>query len=461
MGEGGSCRGRQSGSLSAEPGRGLGVASGPRPWAGLASCVEPLSPSQFGVKAVPCICRQNLSKAWFEKEVPDHGGFAASCALCGIAACALRRAGSRKGKVLLQMFAKSVLSADCNAVLKALQPIFQEQGMTETVHNWEDHGYLVTYIKKNGSFANLRIHPNGLVLVDLQSYNDDMKGREEVDQLLNKVEDRMKELIHGNIKRVKRLPAILRGGVIDRYWPTADGRLVEYDIDEVVYDEDSPFQNIKILHSKQFGNILILSGDVNLAESDLAYTQAIMGSGKEDYTGKEVLILGGGDGGILYEIVKLKPKMVTMVEIDQMVIDGCKKYMRKTCGDVLDNLKGDCYQVLIEDCIPVLKRYAKEGRMFDYVINDLTAVPISTSPEEDSTWEFLRLILDLSMKVLKQDGKYFTQGNCINLTDALALYEEQLSRLYCPVEFSKETVCVPSYMELWVFYTIWKKQTDI
>lgn len=60
-----------------------------------------------------------------------------------------------------------------------------------------------------------------------------------------------------------RLPAILRGGVIDRYWPTADGRLVEYDIDEVVYDEDSPFQNIKILHSKQFGNILILSGDVS------------------------------------------------------------------------------------------------------------------------------------------------------------------------------------------------------
>lgn len=59
------------------------------------------------------------------------------------------------------------------------------------------------------------------------------------------------------------LPPIVRGGAIDRYWPTADGRLVEYDIDEVVYDEDSPYQNIKILHSKQFGNILILSGDVS------------------------------------------------------------------------------------------------------------------------------------------------------------------------------------------------------
>lgn len=42
---------------------------------------------------------------------------------------------------------------DCNAVLKALQPIFQEQGMTETVHNWEDHGYLATYIKKNGRWV--------------------------------------------------------------------------------------------------------------------------------------------------------------------------------------------------------------------------------------------------------------------------------------------------------------------
>ncbi|KAG8590049.1 hypothetical protein GDO81_006608 [Engystomops pustulosus] len=271
--------------------------------------------------------------------------------------------------------------------------------MTETVHSWEDHGYLATYTAKNG-----------------------------------------------------RLPPIVRGAEVDRYWPTADGRLVEYDIDEIVYSKDSPYQNIKILHSKQFGNILILNGDVNLAESDLAYTHAIMGSGKEDYCGKEVLILGGGDGGILYELVKLKPKMVTMVEISfsyQMVIDGCRQHMRKTCGDVLDNLKGDCYQVLVEDCVPVLKTYAKEGRTFDYVINDLTAVPISTSPEEDSTWEFLRLILDLCIKVLKQDGKYFTQGNCVNLTEALTLYEEQLNMLYCPVQFSKDVVCVPSYMELY------------
>jgi len=58
-----------------------------------------------------------------------------------------------------------------------------------------------------------------------------------------------------------------------------------------------------------------VSPAADLAESDLAYTQAIMGSGRENYEGKEILILGGGDGGILAETVKLKPKMVTMVEI--------------------------------------------------------------------------------------------------------------------------------------------------
>lgn len=53
----------------------------------------------------------------------------------------------------------------------------------------------------------------------------------------------------------------------------------------------------------------------DLAESDIAYTNAIMGSSKENYAGKEVLVLGGGDGGILAEVVKQKPKMITMVEI--------------------------------------------------------------------------------------------------------------------------------------------------
>ncbi|MCQ8205475.1 hypothetical protein NP569_24610, partial [Vibrio parahaemolyticus] len=58
--------------------------------------------------------------------------------------------------------------ADGEAILKGLQSIFQEQGRTESVHTWQDPGYLATYTYQNGSFANLRIYPQGLVLLDLQ-----------------------------------------------------------------------------------------------------------------------------------------------------------------------------------------------------------------------------------------------------------------------------------------------------
>lgn len=44
------------------------------------------------------------------------------------------------------------------------------------------------------------------------------------------------------------------------------------------------------------------------------------------------------------------------------------------------------------------------------------------------------------------------QGNSANMTEALSLYEEQLGKLSCPVSFSKEVVCVPSYLELYPFF---------
>ena len=45
---------------------------------------------------------------------------------------------------------------------------------------------------------------------------------------------------------------------------------------------------------------------------------------------KEVLILGGGDGGLIKELFELGdncPKFVTMVDIDEMVMEACNKFM--------------------------------------------------------------------------------------------------------------------------------------
>ena len=54
---------------------------------------------------------------------------------------------------------------------------------------------------------------------------------------------------------------------------------------------------------------------VVLGESDLVYTQTVCAMETENFERKEVLILGGGDAGILHELRKLKPKHIIMAEV--------------------------------------------------------------------------------------------------------------------------------------------------
>lgn len=71
-----------------------------------------------------------------------------------------------------------------------------------------------------------------------------------------------------------------------------------------------------------------------------------MQRGIENYDGKDICILGGGDGALLYELLKEKPKFVTMLEIDEMVMDACNKYMKSICGDVLEVRKSENFEVI-------------------------------------------------------------------------------------------------------------------
>ena len=64
-----------------------------------------------------------------------------------------------------------------------------------------------------------------------------------------------------------------------------------------------------------------------MGESDLVYTSTLCGFGQENYEGQTVLILGGGDGGILHELLKHKPKFVTMAEVSSTHKESYYVYM--------------------------------------------------------------------------------------------------------------------------------------
>uniref|UniRef100_UPI00358E9933 spermine synthase-like n=1 Tax=Myxine glutinosa TaxID=7769 RepID=UPI00358E9933 len=305
-------------------------------------------------------------------------------------------------------------------------------GLQGTNHKSRGGGFFATYLDKGDRCLNFRVQSDGLITIDLtdpvvedlvqpkvrakqEEQNEDAafaspwgEMSDFVDQLLGSLEKILQKHLGDRIKRLRRLPPLLRGGPWDPYLSTSDGRLIQYDVQCSLWNSHSGLQQIEVLRSQQYGSMLLLDRDLNLAESDLAYTDAITGDGCFEYHDKDVLVLGGGDGAILNQLRKKEARFITMLEIDAEVMLACRTHLRGACEDSLDKLKGKGYEIIVGDCVPVLQKYVADDRKFDYVINDLTAVPLSGSPHDDD-WEFFLLILHLGLKVLKTTGTYFTQ----------------------------------------------------
>jgi spermine synthase len=62
-------------------------------------------------------------------------------------------------------------------------------------------------------------------------------------------------------------------------------------------------------------------------------------------------------------------------------------------------------------------------------------------------------LIDLIVRIL--------QGNGISSTEALAMFEDELSKMEQKVEFTKTYEFVPSFMEKWVFYQMKAKRAII
>ncbi|XP_076280511.1 spermine synthase isoform X2 [Lasioglossum baleicum] len=314
-----------------------------------------------------------------------------------------------------------------------------------------DGSLLVLYEGPRGSLITVRGYTEGLITVNIEYYKKD-----DEDALLNFEQWQYLETdvaMALNSQRSKCLPPVRRGTIYDLYLTLSDDRLLEYDIDKLVFEARSPYQKVQIVHSKSLGNLLVLDELQNISEADLIYTETLMQRGKENYAGKEIVILGGGDGGLLWELLKEKPKFVTMLEIDDVVIKACSQHMRSVCGDCLDKRKGENYEIVVGDCAKALAHMIEQGRQFDYVFGDLTDIPISTSTHDDA-WDFTRLILNYSMKVLKRTGKYMTHANGASCPEALEMFEQVLSQLCVPVTFTKDSAFIPSFFEEWVFYQV-------
>ena len=88
------------------------------------------------------------------------------------------------------------------------------------------------------------------------------------------------------------------------------------------------FQKMEVYETDSFGRILLLDGLVQTTERDeFFYHEMLVHPAMTAHPRPEnVLIVGGGDGGALREVLRYGVKRATLVEIDAAVIAACRKY---------------------------------------------------------------------------------------------------------------------------------------
>ncbi|HKY99754.1 MAG TPA: polyamine aminopropyltransferase [Rhabdochlamydiaceae bacterium] len=140
-------------------------------------------------------------------------------------------------------------------------------------------------------------------------------------------------------------------------------------MDEVLYQEQTKLQDLVIFQNKQLGRVMALDGVIQLTEADeyiyhemLAHVP-ILTHGHV----RNVLIIGGGDGGMLREVVRHKNiERIVLVEIDSSVVEFSKKFLPDLSQGAFDDPR---VEIVIQDGAEFVKT---KDRKFDVIICDST-----------------------------------------------------------------------------------------
>jgi spermidine synthase len=102
-----------------------------------------------------------------------------------------------------------------------------------------------------------------------------------------------------------------------------------YDVDDILFKGKSKFQEIMVIKNPYYGKMLILDNVVQITERDEFFyhemlTHVVMYANPSP---RKVIVIGGGDGGIVREVLKHKSvEKVFFVEIDEEVINVSKRF---------------------------------------------------------------------------------------------------------------------------------------
>ncbi len=152
----------------------------------------------------------------------------------------------------------------------------------------------------------------------------------------------------------------------DWFEETHENIALRFRLKKRLMSEQSDFQKVEVVETQEHGMLLAHDGMIMVTERDeFIYHDMITHVPLFTHPNpKNVLVIGGGDGGTVREVLKHPSvEKVTMVEIDGMVVEACKKFIPLTAGQ-LSNPK---VTLLIQDGVDFMKN-SKE--IFDVIIVD-------------------------------------------------------------------------------------------
>ena len=100
-------------------------------------------------------------------------------------------------------------------------------------------------------------------------------------------------------------------------------------VDEQLFSANSELQRLDVLSSREFGKILVVDGDLALTEKDeFIYHEMISHVPMAVHPDvKQILVIGGGDGGVVRELVKYEDvEQIDVVEADPLLVEVCRRY---------------------------------------------------------------------------------------------------------------------------------------
>jgi len=166
------------------------------------------------------------------------------------------------------------------------------------------------------------------------------------------------------------------------------------EIDRQLYTGQSDFQRIDVFESPEFGRILTLDGILMLTEKDeFIYHEMITHVPMAVHpAAKNVLIIGGGDGGAVRELCRYDTvEHIDLVEIDKEVVEVCREYFPTVAGSFSDPR----VTVRYEDGLKYVRRVSD---LYDIIIVD------STDPFGPGEGLFTKEFYGNCYKALKEDG---------------------------------------------------------